>query len=36
VFVTDGGEEIDGSDVDGDGRGLLAEERKGEDENKER
>ena len=24
VFVADGGEEIDGGDVDGDGRGLLA------------
>jgi hypothetical protein len=28
VFVADGGEEIDGGDVDGDGRGLLAEEGK--------
>ncbi len=27
VFIANGGEEIDGGDVDGDGRGLLAEQR---------
>ena len=32
MFVADGGEEINGGDVEGDGRGLLAEEGKsGED-----
>ena len=30
VFVVNGGEEIDGGDVDGDGRGLLGDERGGE------
>ena len=28
VLVADGGEEIDGGDVEGDGRGLLADKRK--------
>ena len=36
VFVADGGEEIDGGDVEGDGRGLLGEEGEGGEEEKER
>jgi hypothetical protein len=36
VFVADGGEQIDGSDVEGDGRGLLGEERESGEEEKER
>ena len=37
VFVTDGGEEIHGGDVEGDGRGLLGEEgESGEEEKKRR
>ena len=36
VFVADGGEEIDGGDVEGDGRGLLGEKGNGGEEEKER
>ena len=36
VFVADGGEEIDGGDVEGDGRGLLGEEGESGEEEKER
>jgi hypothetical protein len=36
VFVADGGEEIDGGDVEGDGRGLLGEEGEGGEEEKKR
>jgi hypothetical protein len=36
VFVADGGEEIDGGDVEGDGRGLLGEEGEGGEEEEER
>jgi hypothetical protein len=35
VFVADSGEEIDGGDVESDGGGLLAQERKGAEENRE-
>ena len=35
VFVADSGEEIDGGDVESDGGGLLAQERKGGEENRQ-
>ena len=36
MFVADGGEEIDGGDIEGDGRGLLTGERKGGEEDGEK
>jgi len=36
MFVADGGEEVYGGDVDGDGRDLLGEERESGEEEKER
>jgi hypothetical protein len=36
VFVANGGEEIDGGNIESDGRGLLAEERKSDEEKSDR